>query len=700
MMGLSNDAPTLKVDDHGQLSSNFQTRILTVDDHTENILSDLEPIHLPESHHPPRSISSEQSSELIKSLSVGAGVVGATVEVHGLMPTSGKTQKTTKRKKRDEGSLNWFDKFGSPPPTSDPMIHPTPEQLSSLPRIPGPLNLPTFLIAIVEFAERFSYYGTTVVFTNFIQRPLPPGSTTGSGGVQSGALGMGQQAATGITTFNTFWVYFCPLIGAYVADAHLGRYNTILLSIFIALVGHVLLVISAIPSVIVHPDGSLACFIIAIIIMGIGTGGFKPNISPLVAEQAELNQGKPFIKVLQKTNQQVIVDPSLTSGRIYMYFYLLINLGALTGQIGMAYAEKYVGFWLAYLLPTLLFCICPLVMILGKPIYVLRPATGSVFGQAVRLTKLAFVKKIRTPKSQKIGFWEAVKPSNLSGQKPSWMNFDDQWVDEVKRGVKACRVFLWFPIYWLTYNQMSNNLTSQAGVMNTHGLPNDVLSNLDPLALMIFIPICDLLLYPALRKLGIKFSPIKRITAGFIVGAMAMFWAALTQHWIYERSVCGNRAADPNCPVVDLSVWVQTPAYILIALSEIFASITGLEYAFTLAPKNMRSLVTALFLFQTAIASAIGEAFNPLSSDPLLVWNYGTMAVLAFVVGVAFYCFHRNLDREHDDLLLLKEGHLDESRKEPGKNDPIIISHDHQDDGHGEANHLTIVRVDDELKKS
>ena len=50
-------------------------------------------------------------------------------------------------------------------------------------------------------------------------------------------------------------------------------------------------------------------------------------------------------------------------------------------------------------------------------------------------------------------------------------------------------------------------------------------------------------------------------------------------------------------------------SYILIAISEILASITGLEYAFTKAPKNMRSLVMACFLFTTALSSAIGEAF-------------------------------------------------------------------------------------------
>ena len=59
-----------------------------------------------------------------------------------------------------------------------------------------------------------------------------------------------------------------------------------------------------------------------------------------------------------------------------------------------------------------------------------------------------------------------------------------------------------------------------------------------------------------------------------------------------------------------LNVWIQSGSYVLIAFSEILASITGLEYAFTKAPKNMRSLVMAIFLFTSAVAAAIGEAFN------------------------------------------------------------------------------------------
>jgi len=237
------------------------------------------------------------------------------------------------------------------------------------------------------------------------------------------------------------------------------------------------------------------------------------------------------------------------------------------------------------------------------------------------------------------------------------MTFDDAWVDEVARGFASCSVFLWFPLYWITYNQLNNNLTSQAATMSLHGVPNDVLSNLDPFALIIFIPICDLVIYPALRKAHIRFTPIKKITAGFMMGAAGMIWAAVVQHYIYKTSTCGEFAGGSDCSS-PINVWAQTGSYVLIALSEIFASITSLEYAFSKAPKNMRSLVMAFALFMSALSAAIGEAFVPLSTDPLLVWNYGSMAVISFIAGIIFWFQYRKLDKQEDMLNELPTGHM------------------------------------------
>jgi len=314
------------------------------------------------------------------------------------------------------------------------------------------------------------------------------------------------------------------------------------------------------------------------------------------------------------------------------------------------------------MLPTALFLLCPFVLFYGRNRYTCTPPTGSVLAQAIRAWKFAArgrwswnpvkcYKQMTAP-----GFWDAVKPSKLaSGGRPAWMTFDDVWVDELRRGLAACKVFVWFPIYWLTYNQINNNLTSQAATMATHGIPNDVLSNLDPLALIIFIPICDLFLYPGLRRLGINFSPLKKITLGFFTGAAGMVWAAVLQHYIYATNPCGYQAS--TCKETSpLNVWIQSGSYVLIAFSEIFASITGLEYAFTKAPKNMRSLVMGVFLFASAISSALGEAFVSLSTDPLLVWNYGSMGVLALIAGIIFWFTFQDLDAREDELNSIPQG--------------------------------------------
>jgi proton-dependent oligopeptide transporter, POT family len=503
---------------------------------------------------------------------------------------------------------------------------------------------------------------------------------------------MGQRASTGIGTFNQFWVYLLPLFGAYVADTYLGRYKTICVALAIAILGHIILVISAVPPVITKPTNSLASFIIGLIIMGVGTGAFKPNISPLIVEQLPLTK-----MVVRETpeGERVIVDPAVTQSRVYHYFYLFINIGALVGQLGMVYCEKYVGFWLSYLLPTALLCVCPLVMWYCRDKYVQQPPNGSVLGKAMRVFFLAnkgrwHINPISTYKHMSDGtFWESVKPSAIeASRRPAWMTFDDQWVDEVGRGFAACSVFCWYPLYWITYNQLNNNLTSQAAVMKLNGLPNDVLSNLDPFALIILIPICDLLIYPALRKAKIHFTPIKKITCGFYTGSAAMIWAAVIQAYIYKRSICGTGAAgllpeslggdgETMCPTVDINVWAQTGAYILIAISEILASITSLEYAFSKAPRNMRSLVMSFNLFMSAISAAIGEAFVTLSADPLLVWNYGVMAVIAFVGGSLFWLQYRQLDADDDRLNQLPAGHLVVSKDiedvEPTRPEPVEI---------------------------
>lgn len=238
---------------------------------------------------------------------------------------------------------------------------------------------------------------------------------------------------------------------------------------------------------------------------------------------------------------------------------------------------------------------------------------------------------------------------------------------------------------------VNNNLVSQAAVMERHGVPNDILSNLNPFALLVFIPLNDRVIYPLLRKAGIRFTPIKKMAAGFFIACSSMIWAAVIQYYIYKKSECGWHAAtgskiDPatgeevKCDPAAINVWAQTGSYVLIALSEVYTSITSLEYAFSKAPRNMRSMVQAVALAMTAFASALGQAFVGLSADPNLVWNYTVVACLAFFGGCMFWIQFRHLDKIEDELNNLPEGRrvaYDDEEKRVDFDEPATVSEKH-----------------------
>jgi proton-dependent oligopeptide transporter, POT family len=365
-------------------------------------------------------------------------------------------------------------------------IEPTAEELSSLEHVADRIPLVSWLIVMCELCERFAFYGITGPFQNYIQFPVP-----GPDDKQPGALNRGQQIATLLTTFFQFFCYLTPIAGAIIADQFWGKYRTIFAACLIYLFGLVVLVLTSIPASI-HAGVALPGLIVAMIFLGLATGGVKSNVSPLMAEQ--YTRTKPVVrgkrvldhrrrrihcrtftsrnsrKTKDRRSKHVTHSRTRYSSRInscsisstiqslFNWFYWAINLGALS-SIVTTNVEKYHSFWLAFLIPLIVFNGSIIVLLVGRRRLVRAPPNGSLLVRAFRTTKTAVQMRWTLGKQD-------AKKHILDYAKDENNRDSDQFIDELKQAIRACRVFAFYPFYWICYNQLVGNLTSQAAQMN------------------------------------------------------------------------------------------------------------------------------------------------------------------------------------------------------------------------------------------
>ncbi len=195
-------------------------------------------------------------------------------------------------------------------------------------------------------------------------------------------------------------------------------------------VAHILLVVPAIPAVI-SSGKALGPFIISVYLLAFAAGFIKPSLGPLLCDQAP----RTAVVGTNKKGERVIIDPQVTVQRYLLIFYWCINIGAFFA-LATSYAERDVGFWLAYLLPGIVYCLMPIVLVLVyKRLYkgeyfpsipfLVRssadnlvvstaPPQGSVVLEAFRVVKYAMGHR---QKGQ--GFWDAAKPSSIVAREGS-----------------------------------------------------------------------------------------------------------------------------------------------------------------------------------------------------------------------------------------------------------------------------------------
>ncbi|RWA09392.1 hypothetical protein EKO27_g5712 [Xylaria grammica] len=513
----------------------------------------------------------------------------------------------------------------------------TTDDLVNFRKVPDDIPLKVWLIAFTGAAQRFAYYGITVPWQNYLENPA--GNL-----LVPGALGLGQSTATTVNNVFLFFGYFATVLFAIISDTWLGRHKTLLVSLITFTAGGAVLFATSLPSVMEKEHAALGGFITALILLGLGQGGATAVIFSFLADQVSENRPR----VIRQGDELVVTDGKLTIQRIFNTFYWMINIAALS-TLATTSLEKQTGFWAAYLLPLAFLSTSIVPFIFWNRSLTKLPAQSNVLVHTANIIITA----------SKSGFHiGAADPSYQSTHKGRSVPWTSTFVQELRRGFRACRVLLFFIIYYLCFNQSLNNIISQANQMELSGVSNDTVQSLNAIFYIVLNPIVQFWVLPFFSRRRIPLGPIVRMTIAFALLALAMAYAAVVQELIYRTGPCFARPLACEAGLImtndgktehrpnDISVWLQTPFYFLVAASEIFGFVALNEFTYLEAPENMKALVKAFEQFTAALGAVLGIALGPVSKDPWLVILYSALAGTMVVSGVVLFAVFRKYDAQ------------------------------------------------------
>jgi POT family proton-dependent oligopeptide transporter len=405
-----------------------------------------------------------------------------------------------------------------------------------------------------EIAERFSFYGlrsimVTYMAITFFNPALNPALTAEA-----------DAKANEMSHMFVTLAYFMPLVGAIMADWFFGKFRVILFVSILYTIGHFVLSVSG---------SSYPIFATGLIVIACCAGGIKSCVSANVGDQFD------------KSNEHLL-------SKVYGWFYMSINLGGTLAPLFIPLLKKYYGPGVAFGVPGILMALATVIFWLGRKKYKQLPPAGIKKENFFTISLYALLKVFSHKPGQKI--WEAVAEK-----------YSAKSIDAIKAVYRILAVFAFTIVFWALWDQNLSEWVLQATRLNLtlfgdfKILPEQI-NFINPLFLVLLIPVFTSFIYPFLEKRGIKTTPLRRIGAGLVVIGIAFVIIALLQ----EKVDVGEKP----------SVWWQILAYILLAASEILVSVTCLEYAYTHSPKSMKSTMSALYLLGISAGNLVVGLIN------------------------------------------------------------------------------------------
>lgn len=424
-----------------------------------------------------------------------------------------------------------------------------------------------------EACERFSFYGMRNILTVFLVDYL----------LLTEAPDKDLRSAAAKSTFHlfVFGVYLFPLFGGWLADRVLGKYRTILSLSLVYCLGNF-----ALAAFTTNKWG----FYAGLFLIAFGSGGIKPCVSAMVGDQFDASQ-----KHLAKT--------------VFAAFYWSINFGSLFASLFIPKILKadWGGPVIAFGLPGVLMLVATIIFWAGRRLYVDVPPTKHSPHSFAKVLSGAL--RARSFDPSKVGHPEAA-------------------VSGARAVLRVLVVFLPVPFFWALFDQKASTWVLQAKAMDpkvelfgsSFTFEPSQMQFINPLLVMILIPLTNVLLYPALKKAGFEPTYLRRMTAGMFTGVASWLFAG----WVQAQMDAG----------ATMNIMWQLGPYVVLTLAEVLVSTTGLEFAYSQAPPEMKGTLMSFWSLTVAVAN-LGVAqlskLVHLEKAPLFFFWAG----LAFVASLA-----------------------------------------------------------------
>jgi POT family proton-dependent oligopeptide transporter len=330
----------------------------------------------------------------------------------------------------------------------------------------------------------------------------------------------------------------------------------------------------------------LGCALIAL-----GAGGVKPCVSAFVGDQFTPQQGH----LLE---------------RMYGWFYFAINVGSLGGQFFIPKLLDWYRPSVAFAAPAVAMAIALVLYLIARKRYVKLPPTGP------------------NPNGFLGVSWHALRNKGKPGESrldAARSKFPEEAVVGVRATLRILLIFLLVSFFWALFFQFGSTWVLQAERMDLRFFgwifSPAQLTTLNALFVLLLIPVMNAF-YKARERRGRPVGALRKMTAGMFIASLSFVAAMVVESFI-------QRGGNPH------ALW-QTVQYFLISLAEVLVSVTGLEFAYTQAPRSMKSTIMGFWFVAMSLGNVLTAAItyvNPFGP----VTFFAFFAALMFVAACGFW---------------------------------------------------------------